>query len=55
MRHEKRLEKLVDFFTLSENVYMLNQLTILKEEIKYDLLKEKVDQTTKISELFKTK
>jgi hypothetical protein len=34
---------------------MLNQLTILKEEILFDLLKSKLDQTVNIAELLKEK
>ena len=43
MEHTKRLEKLIDFFTLSENVYMLKQLEVLKLEIERDIIQTKYD------------
>ena len=55
MKHEERLNDLIGFYETGSNTYIINQLKILKEEIKYDLLKERVDQTSKISQLFKTK
>jgi len=53
MKHEKRLNDLIGFYETGSNTYILNQLKILKEEIQYDLLKGKLDQTNKISELLK--
>jgi len=53
MKHEERLNDLIGFYETGSNTYILNQLKILKEEIQYDLLKEKLDQTNKINELLK--
>jgi len=53
MEHTKRLEKLIDFFTLSENVYMLKQLEVLKLEIERDIIQTKYDTVDEFSEQLK--
>ena len=53
MEHTKRLEKLVDFFTISENVYMVKQLEILKLEIERDIIQTKYDTVDEFSEQLK--
>ena len=53
MEHTKRLEKLIDFFTLSENVYMLKQLEVLKLEIERDIIQTKYDTVDEFSKQLK--
>ena len=49
MEHTKRLEKLVDFFTISENLYMVKQLGLLKLEIERDIIQTKYDTVDEFS------
>ena len=50
--HIKRLEKLIDFFTLSENVYMIKQLGVLKTEIAVDIARTKCDAYDELNEIY---
>ena len=50
MLHKKRLQKLIDLISTTDNSYLLNELEILELEIERDLIQKGYDTVDEFAE-----